>query len=134
VDLPNAVVTDLEIHDGGRKLIVATYGRGAWLTNLPGATATPPAIAQPENLLLDPPYPNPATNQTLLRFAAKHAGNATLDVYDAAGRRVESLVSVPADGVVRMVAWRPRDVAAGVYYAVLRAGTERVMRKVVLSR
>jgi photosystem II stability/assembly factor-like uncharacterized protein len=134
IGLPNAVVTDLMIHDSDRKLIVGTFGRGAWMTDLSSPTATPPAIAQPAHLMLDPPYPNPATHHTLLRFAAKQSGEATLDIYDAAGRRVETLAVLPADGVVRMIAWRPKEVASGVYYAVLRTDMERTMRKIVLAR
>ena len=132
--LPNAVVTDLQIHDSDRKLIVATYGRGAWVTDLNTATAAPPSVAQPLNLMLDPPSPNPSAGQTMLRFAAKGSGDATLDVYNAAGRRVDSLGTFRADGVVRMISWQPQQTAAGVYYAVLRSGTEKVTRKIVFAR
>jgi len=133
--LPNAIVTDLAIHDGARKLIVSTYGRGSWLTNLPGATAAPSELAEPSNLMFDSPYPSPATDRTILRFAAKQASaNATLDIYDAAGRHVDSVAEFRADGVVRSIAWVPGNRAAGIYYAVLRAGADRVTRKIVVAK
>jgi hypothetical protein len=36
--------------------------------------------------MLDAPFPNPVSDRTLLRFAAKAKGRTTLDVFDVRGR------------------------------------------------
>ena len=134
--LPHAVVSDLEINRAARKLVAGTYGRGAWEIDLPSLTSTAEtADTRSLRLMLDPPYPNPASGETTFRFAAREAAGAELGIYDVRGRLVERLASVRSDGVVRTLAWLPgEEVASGAYFAVLRSGEERVTRKLILSR
>jgi len=139
VGLPNVVVTDLAIHLAARKLVAGTYGRGAWELSLPGgAVAAEPAglnVTPSVNLLLDAPRPNPVRDQAFLRFAAKHDGPVTLEVFDVQGRRVSRLTELPrGDGVVRVAPWVTADVANGVYFAVLTAGSERRAVKMTVIR
>jgi len=133
--LPNVVVTDLEIRNAARKLVAGTFGRGVWEVDLPpAATGVEAAVAVSPNLMLDPPSPNPVRGQAVFRFAARSEGRVTLEIFDVAGRRVSSLAEVAGDGVVRTVPWVTADVPAGVYFAVLSNGAERMSRKVVVAR
>ncbi len=138
VGLPNTVVVDLEIQHTTRKLFAGTHGRGAWEVNIlpplnTGAeiAATPP----PVNLMLDPPYPNPVRGEARLRFAARHAGEISLRIYDVRGRLVSDVAALPAgDGIIRRAVWLTDDVPNGVYFAVLSAGEERLSRKVIVAK
>lgn len=139
--LPNTVVSDLEISGPARKLVAGTHGRGAWELDIPLPAAAPrsdvtAAVASPENrsLLLDAPWPNPATDRVTLRFASRSEGAAELAVYDVGGRLVTRLGAVPHDGIIRTATWLPDDHPAGAYFAVLRAGTEQVSRKIIVAR
>lgn len=134
--LPHVVVTDLEINGLARKLVAGTYGRGAWEIDLDSGTAVgdPGASASAAGLLLDPPYPNPARDAVLLRFASRLPGAATLTVYDVQGRAVAPATPVRGDGLIRSLRWEPKDLPSGVYFAVLEAGEARAVRKLVLSR
>jgi hypothetical protein len=135
-NFPNAVVVDLEIQKSGRKLVAGTHGRGAWEVDMT-QTGTGVDVATPTslNLMFDPPSPNPATRETTLRFAAKHMGEVTLTVYDVNGRQVSELVRAPmGDGIIRMVPWLTDDVPSGVYFAVLKAGSEQLSRKIVVTK
>jgi hypothetical protein len=109
-----------------------------WEATLAGATAAgepTPALAISPNLMLDPPRPNPVRDAAYFRFAARSAGRVQLDVYDVSGRLVSRVAeNVAGDGVVRNAVWIPDGAAAGVYFAVLRAGEERLSRKVVVTR
>ena len=131
------VVTDLEVQRSTRKLVAGTYGRGAWEIDLPGGP-TGADVAVPGsslNLMLDAPSPNPVRDRAWLRFAAKHEGAVTLDVYDVQGRLVDRVVELPrGDGVVRVAPWLAADVASGTYFVVLRAGAERQSRKMTVLR
>ena len=134
---PNVIVYDLEIHAGARKLVAATYGRGAWEIDLPPAAGTgaPDLSLRHPELLLDPPAPNPVRDRALLRFASRRPGAAVLEIHDVQGRRVVRVAEVAAgDGVIRTASWFPDGVAAGVYFVVLRAGGERLTRKIVVTR
>ncbi len=134
---PNTVVADLEIQRSGRKLIAGTHGRGAWEVDITVGGGTGVDVATPAslNLMLDPPAPNPTSRETTLRFAAKHMGEVTLQVFDVTGRQVSELVRAPVgDGIIRMVPWLTDDVPSGVYFAVLKAGSEQLSRKIVVTR
>jgi len=140
--LPNAVVSDLEISGPHRKLVAGTHGRGAWELDLPlpspepggGATDAPRPVPS-ARLLLDPPWPNPAADRVTLRFASREPGPVELVVVDVRGRLVTRVASLPdGDGIIRTAPWYPEDRAAGVYFAVLRAGATRTVRKIVVRR
>ncbi|MCA9752045.1 MAG: T9SS type A sorting domain-containing protein [Gemmatimonadetes bacterium] len=137
-DLPNTVVADLEIRRADRKLVAGTHGRGAWEADLPptGGTGVEPGVdIASSRILLDAPWPNPARDRTLLRFAARGSDPVHVEIYDVQGRLVSDLASFPTgDGIIRTTPWFPDDVPAGVYFAVLRAGEERVSRKIVVAR
>ena len=137
--LPNVVVSDLEIQRNTRKLVAGTYGRGVWETDLPPAQTTDVAqISAPQgplNLMLDRPYPNPASDRVWLRYAAKHEGAVFLEIYDVQGRLVSRVAEHSrGDGVIRPVEWFTDDVTSGVYFAVLRAGSLQRSQKVVVAR
>lgn len=49
-NLPNAIISELEIHYGSLKLRAATFGRGLWDTFLVGANPRPPVLSGPDLL------------------------------------------------------------------------------------
>jgi uncharacterized cupin superfamily protein len=136
VGLPNAIVMDLEIHDSGRKLRAGTYGRGMWEVDIAspstGVGGTPPAAAQ--GIMLDPAYPNPLRDRTLLRYAARDAGPVQVIVYDVQGRVVARLAEHAADGLVRLVTWDATRVPAGAYLVLVRAGGAEKSQKLLVIR
>lgn len=134
--LINAVVADLEIRRTARKLVAGTYGRGAWEANLDlDPTAADPGELVARDLMLDPPHPNPATDHAIFRFASRAPGPVSLDVFDIAGRRVDSVFEGGAgDGVIRTVSWSAGDLPGGIYLVRLRAGDQESTRKLLLRR
>lgn len=137
--LINAIVSDLEIRNPARKLVAGTYGRGMWEIDLDlDPAAVEPGNATARILMLDPPFPQPARDQTAFRFAARSAEPVALRIFDAQGRLVDSVLRPDhrdlGDGVIRTVQWSLADVADGVYFAVLQAGQHKVSRKLVVQR
>jgi hypothetical protein len=83
--------------------------------------------------MLDPPFPNPARDEIILRWAAKRPVAATLDVFDVRGRLVRRVDDqARGSGFVRRVTVPLHDMVAGVYFAVAEAGGERISRKIVV--
>lgn len=135
--LPNVEVHDLEISNAQRKLVAGTYGRGMWEMDLPSVVpgAGEPEVAIARNLMLDAPQPNPAPGRTILRWAAHSNSAVRLEIYDVQGRRVESLDTLArGDGIIRTTMWHAENRPAGVYFAVVSSGEERVSRKVILAK
>ena len=91
------------------------------------------------SLRLDPVHPNPSKTGANLSFAVPAGGQVTLTVYDAAGRRVATVLEATMPAGRRTVTWNGRDrrghsVPAGMYFAKLEAGGEAQVRKIVVAR
>jgi hypothetical protein len=101
------------------------------------ATAAP--VVGAGSVLLGAAYPNPIQSSTMIPLRLDQGAPVTLEVVDARGRRVRSLVSQWMDAGMHGVQWNGRDdggrqVASGVYfYRVRMPGTE-LSRKVVMAR
>lgn len=96
-------------------------------------------VALPATLAFAPPSPNPAAGAVRFAFTLSSAAHARIEVVDPQGR----LVAVAADrdygAGPQAAAWDGRDrdgrpVAAGLYFAVLRSGTARAVRRVAIAR
>jgi len=117
----------------GNKIYVIEYNRGAgngklWEVSLPPRpvdTAVAEERAQAEAFALDSNYPNPFNAETVIAYSLPAAGPATLQVYNAAGQAVRTLVHAHQQGGAYRVVWDGRDdagatVGAGTYFAELR--------------
>jgi hypothetical protein len=81
--------------------------------------------------------PNPVTGATRVSYALARAGAASLNIYDATGRRVRNLVSGLLKAGVYAANWDGRDaggrpVPAGVYYVRLSADRSSTARVTVV--
>jgi hypothetical protein len=81
---------------------------------------------RPMATVLLAPSPNPLSNSSLLRFALANGGDTRLDIYDAAGRRVASLIHASLEPGNYSVQWDGRTdggepLGAGLYFARLIA-------------
>jgi hypothetical protein len=86
-----------------------------------------PAGAAPAALWLGPPTPSPAPGAAAVAFALPLAGRARLAVFDAAGRRVRTLLDGPLPAGPQRARWDGRDDAgtpapAGLYFIRLEHG------------
>lgn len=81
--------------------------------------------------------PNPARGPVTLQFRSPAGAEATLEIFDLAGRRLSRTDSFPADPEARRVTWHgaampggPRE--AGLYLARLTAGDRSLTKRFVL--
>jgi len=114
----------------GENALVFVYGAGPT-----GARAAPPSRA-----LRVESYPNPFNPATTLRYRVADPGHIRLTVHGVDGSLVRTLVdrdvSAGGDGVAR---WDGRNdrgttVATGVYFAVLRSGSQVATTRLVLLK
>ena len=89
----------------------------------------------PEGGMLLAAYPNPARGAAMLGFRLRHAGPATLEVYNVLGQRVASLLDgammTPGTHEARFDA---DGLPSGTYLYVLRAGGRMESRTLVLVK
>jgi hypothetical protein len=99
--------------------------------------ATPGAAPAAARLL--PARPNPAAGSATLTFSLPAAGEVSLDLFDAGGRLVRTLVRGERAAGTQAAAWDGRDtagrpVAAGVYLVRLEAGGRVERARITLIR
>jgi hypothetical protein len=117
-----------------------SYGAGlhdVWLIRLAGGLTAVGEVAQPWPLLRNDP--NPFHPQTTIRYAVPADGAIRLEIFDAAGRRVRTLVDDWVRAGVHQVIWDGRyqdggAAASGVYFYRLRVNGTEQTRKMVLMR
>ena len=96
------------------------------LSAKPGSSTTAVGDQRPKATVLLAPSPNPLSSSSLLRFALANGGDTRLEIYDAAGRRVASLVHAALEPGIYSVTWDGRadggePLGAGLYFARLIA-------------
>lgn len=84
-------------------------------------------------------YPNPFNPHTTIGFDLDEAADLRLNVFDASGRLVDTLLDGPLPAGGHDVVWmgtdgQGKDVASGVYHYRLEVGARSVVRKMTLLR
>jgi subtilisin-like proprotein convertase family protein len=84
-------------------------------------------------------YPNPLNPRTSIQFELVAPGDVVLDVHDARGRLVRTLINSRMPAGAQSVVWDGTDtrgagVASGIYYARLVTGGETYVHKMALVR
>lgn len=110
---------------------LGTYGNGLWRRNDATTDANgPTAWAAPNTLGVGR---NPFTRVTDLAFALSRSGPVRLEVFDAVGRRVATLVDGWRDAGRHRAEWDATGLAGGIYFGRLTLeGSTRTKRLVLL--
>jgi len=83
--LPNVPIVDLRLHDPGRKLIAATYGRSMYTFNLDAIVGTSELSQNGKGIHV---YPNPFTEEFHIDFELTKDAEIEFSVYNNSGRLV----------------------------------------------
>jgi len=94
----------------------------------------PVAGGIPSEYTLHQNYPNPFNPRTLITYELPRAAHVTLKLYDVFGREVASVVDEFQNAGHRSVEWNATDVASGVYFYELTAGSFRSVKKMTLLK
>jgi hypothetical protein len=92
---------------------------------VPGSTNGAPTIT-----MLAGARPNPFRGATAIDFALDGPGSVRLSAFDVAGRLVAVLVDEHRAAGRHAVSWQAEDLAPGVYFLRLEAGSTRVVKKI----
>ena len=132
--LPGAVLVMDLVAAGDRTLRVATHGNGIYSRPLVLNPVAAESDTTPTGFRLSQNAPNPFRARTTLTFELDRPGAVTLNVFDAAGRRVATLAEGAYAAGEHTVAWDAAGLASGVYFARLSAGNAVATRQMTLVR
>ncbi|MDT8323510.1 MAG: T9SS type A sorting domain-containing protein [Bacteroidota bacterium] len=91
-------------------------------------------IPSPAAFELRQNYPNPFNPSTTLTFTIPVSGDVSLDVFDALGRKVATVVRDYRSAGTYHVAFDAAELSSGSYMAVLRSGTQTASIRMTLAR
>lgn len=78
-------------------------------------------------------YPDPLTSSATISFSALQQANATIELYDLAGRKVQTVFEGTVEAGTQDVELNRNDLAPGIYILQLRLNDEVVNKKVVVE-
>lgn len=124
--LPAVPVYDLDVHVASRTLYAGTHGRSMYALDVSGLDDLLPSepVAGPT---IEAGFPNPFRDFVTLRYQASAETTVRIEVFDAAGRRVRTLVDGRSRGWMQSTGWDGTDqrgspVASGTYLVRLTTG------------
>lgn len=130
----------LYVAAGGKHIHANTQGRGGDFYSIrvtigTGAVEEIHAAALPSLEI----GPNPFLTETSIRCTLPQAGNANVQVYDAAGRLIRILCQTPLGVGTHTLAWDGKSASGnraepGVYFLRLDTGAQSLTRPVILVR
>ena len=91
------------------------------------------AKLRPNNFTLNQNYPNPFNPTTTISFTLPMASDYTLTIYNVSGQTVTTLSGTEQAGTVDCE-WDAGDMASGIYFYKLQAGTFTDTKKMVLLK
>ena len=121
--------------DAGEPWEYLPFASPGWSNQLPPAAEQP---EQPGELTLRA-SPNPFNPRTTLSFVNPVPGEVKLEIFDARGRRVRSLLNETAPAGERSIQWDGKDdrgqtLSTGLYFARVEAAGEASTRKVMVLK
>ncbi len=79
-------------------------------------------------------YPNPFNPSTTINFATKEYGSVSIKVFDLLGREIAELINEEMPGGYHKVYFNSDDLASGIYYYTLTAGSFQLSKKMILLK
>ncbi len=124
VDLPNVILTDIEINEAANKIYISTFGRGIWQADLSIISGLKNAKADANYISI---YPS-INDGNFSIYNAEFANSNTAEVFDITGRRVAQLILDNATNQVRL------NVSPGKYFVKFQLKNETLVKSFIVQK
>lgn len=121
-NLPNVIISELEINFAENKLYAATYGRGLWVSDTFSATLSNDKIVF-ENLQM---YPNTATTEVFLTW--NKPDNVDVRIFNAEGKLIYFAKSISLNQPYKIDI---SQLASGMYFVRINNASGEVTKKLL---
>ena len=92
------------------------------------------ADAIPSVFAVEQNSPNPANPTTTISFTLPESGTVTVDIFNVAGQKVDTLVNDFMDSGRHSVVWNGSNFSTGVYFYTVKSGEfSRTMKMTLLK-
>ncbi len=134
-EIGNVLISYLDYRESDRTLVVGTHGRGVFSTQIPNIPSSVQTTATvPQQFVLEQNFPNPFNPVTTIRYSLSSLSKVTLVVFDVQGKTVVTLVNEEQTAGRKEVRWSGKNVASGIYFYKLQAGSFGETKKMLLVK
>jgi photosystem II stability/assembly factor-like uncharacterized protein len=116
------------------KIFMATYGASVWSIHRTIEGIDDENPNSPMHVSLFSNYPNPFNAQTTIKYALPAPANVTIDIFDIAGRKVETLLSTYQSAGEHSAIWNAGNNASGIYFYRLKSGENSRVAKCIFLK
>lgn len=130
----NSVCDMIDVRPSDGLVVVATHASGIYSTNITSVNdiVTVEDIQASKYDLQLTNYPNPVNESTTIEFVLNSKANVTLQIWDAYGRLMETLVNSQLSEGKHSVVFNKKNLKSGIYYYSLTADRKRKTNKMVV--
>ncbi len=138
--LPLKSVSAISAHPLNRdQVVIGTGGGGTYIGWFEPEVPDGVETDLPAESMLLKNYPNPLSNETTIQFEIQVPGMAALEIFGISGNRIKTLERGFYDPGMHQVRWKGDDaggnpVPSGIYIYQLKAGNDRVMKRMAVVR
>ena len=130
---PNTNVSSLAVN--GEYLFAGTDSSGVWRRPLSEMVSVDEnKVSMPDHFSLEQNYPNPFNPSTTITYSLPHTSSVALKVYDVLGREVVTPVNGVEEPGYKSVRFDATNLASGVYFYRLQAGSFVEAKKFILLK
>ncbi len=79
-------------------------------------------------------YPNPFNPSTRISFSLDAEAEVRIDLFDLKGRKVDTLLQEVRPAGPHSITYQPANLASGVYFVLMRAGSFRATQRIMLVK
>ncbi len=98
------------------------------------STAISNKISVPFRFQLLQNYPNPFNPTTVIKYSIPQAEHVLLNVYNALGQKVATLEDDVQNPGAHSVVFNGSNLASGIYFYLIQAGSYKAVKKLTLLR
>lgn len=134
-DLVLGTLIDVQMLDSGQFTVTnPSVLQRLKLTITYGVTGVQANEPLPDGFRLHQNYPNPANPTTTISFSLPNAGDVGLDLYDLTGQRVATLAEGRLEAGTHRIELNAGNLASGIYFYRLQAGTSSSVKRLAIMR
>src|SRR3990172_570239 len=133
--LTSAVIRSIVVE--GTTIYAGTWGLGVWsrpISEMIVSSVDDHQSDAPVRFALDQNYPNPFNPSTTIRFAVSTTGSVVLSVHDVLGRKLRTQIDEVLPPGRYDAVFDGNELASGVYFYRIEAGTFSQTRKFVFQK
>ncbi len=129
-EIGNMIVNMMDYRTSDGLVAIATYGAGIFSTTITDSIPTNLAEVNPLSFNIST-YPNPSSEKVTIQFYSTERQNISLNVYDANGNLVESIINEEMKQGHQEYILERKNRAAGIYFIQLKASGKSYTKKIV---